>query len=179
QPVPGIMRAGSTPAPTSRSSSSIFSSTDSEFASEFVPNTARPTFWDSSQRHWRTNRSGSGARSALNGVTTGDRTPVMRWVSFMEPTIYRLGKAWQDTAMPPTSLKIDRARYVVTVDPQRRIIQDGSILIQDGRIRQIGKAAELADARADRVIDARHMVVTPGFVNGHMHISYGHVVRGI
>jgi cytosine/adenosine deaminase-related metal-dependent hydrolase len=55
----------------------------------------------------------------------------------------------------------------------------GSILIQDGRIRQVGKAAELADARADRVIDARHMVVTPGFVNGHMHISYGHVVRGI
>ena len=77
------------------------------------------------------------------------------------------------------SLKIDHARYVVTVDPQRRIIQDGAILIEDGRIRQVGKAAELAAARADRVIDARHLVVTPGFVNGHMHISYGHVVRGI
>ncbi|RPH83349.1 MAG: hypothetical protein EHM88_07075 [Candidatus Rokuibacteriota bacterium] len=77
------------------------------------------------------------------------------------------------------SLKIDHARYVVTVDPQRRIIQDGSILIEDGHIRQVGKAAELAAARADRVIDARHLVVTPGFVNGHMHISYGHVVRGI
>ena len=77
------------------------------------------------------------------------------------------------------TLKIDHARYVVTVDPQRRIIQDGSILIEDGRIRQVGKAAELAAARADRVIDARHLVVTPGFVNGHMHISYGHVVRGI
>ena len=35
-------------------------------------------------------------------------------------------------AMP--SLKIDNARYVVTVDPQRRIIQDASILIEDGRI---------------------------------------------
>ena len=32
---------------------------------------------------------------------------------------------------------------------------------------------------ADRVIDARHLVVTPGFVNGHMHISYAHAVRGI
>ena len=81
--------------------------------------------------------------------------------------------------MPTPSLKIDHARYVVTVDPQRRIIQDGSVLIEDGRIRQVGKAAELAGARADRTIDARHMVVTPGFVNGHMHISYGHVVRGI
>ena len=81
--------------------------------------------------------------------------------------------------MPTPSLKIDHARYLVTVDPQRRIIQDGSVLIEDGRIRQVGKAAELASARADRVIDARHLVVTPGFVNGHMHISYGHVVRGI
>ena len=77
------------------------------------------------------------------------------------------------------TLKIDSARYVVTVDPQRRIIQGGSVLIENDRIRQVGKAAELAGARADRVIDARHMVVTPGFVNGHMHISYAHAVRGI
>jgi cytosine/adenosine deaminase-related metal-dependent hydrolase len=81
--------------------------------------------------------------------------------------------------MPDQTLKIDHARYVVTVDPQRRIIQDGAVLIQDGRIRRVSKAAELADARADRVIDARHLVVTPGFVNGHMHISYAHAVRGI
>ena len=78
QPVPGIMRAGSSPAATSRSSSSIFSSTDSEFASELVPNTASPTFCERSQRHWRTKRSGSGLRSALNGVTTGESTPEMR-----------------------------------------------------------------------------------------------------
>ena len=79
--------------------------------------------------------------------------------------------------MPDPSLKIDRARYVVTLDPQRRIIADGSILIERGRISRVGKAAELAGATADRVIDARHFVVTPGFVNGHMHISYAHAVR--
>ena len=33
--------------------------------------------------------------------------------------------------------------------------------------------------RADRVIDARRLLVTPGFMNGHMHISYAHPVRGI
>jgi cytosine/adenosine deaminase-related metal-dependent hydrolase len=81
--------------------------------------------------------------------------------------------------MSDQTLMIDHARYVVTLDPQRRIIQDGAVLIQGGRIRQVGKAAELAGARADRVIDAHHMVVTPGFVNGHMHISYAHAVRGI
>src|SRR5436853_6668996 len=81
--------------------------------------------------------------------------------------------------MRDQSLKIENARYVVTVDTQRRIIQDGSILIEGGRISGVGKAVDLAGARADRVIDARHMVVTPGFFNGHMHISYAHCVRGI
>ncbi|HEY7540901.1 MAG TPA: amidohydrolase [Methylomirabilota bacterium] len=81
--------------------------------------------------------------------------------------------------MPPQSLKIDHARYVITVDHERRIIQDGSILVEDGKVSRVGKAASLASARADRVIDARHLLVTPGFVNGHMHISYAHAVRGI
>ena len=81
--------------------------------------------------------------------------------------------------MPPTSIKIDHARYVITVDDQRRIIRDGSILVERGRITRVGRAADLADARADRVIDARELVVTPGFFNGHMHISYAHPVRGI
>src|SRR5881397_1917861 len=81
--------------------------------------------------------------------------------------------------MTTQSLKIDNARYVVTVDQERRILQDGSILIEDGRVSRVGKAASLAGARADRVIDARNLVVTPGFVNGHMHISYAHAVRGI
>ncbi|PYM98616.1 MAG: amidohydrolase [Candidatus Rokuibacteriota bacterium] len=77
------------------------------------------------------------------------------------------------------SLKIDNARYILTVDRERRIIQNGSIIIDNGRIIRLGKAAGLADARADRVIDGRHLVVTPGFLNGHMHISYAHAVRGI
>jgi 5-methylthioadenosine/S-adenosylhomocysteine deaminase len=81
--------------------------------------------------------------------------------------------------MPHSSLKIENARYVLTVDRERRIVQDASILVENGRISRVGKAAALAGARADRVIDARHLVVTPGFVNGHMHISYAHPVRGI
>jgi len=81
--------------------------------------------------------------------------------------------------MPDTSLKIDNARYVVTVDGQRRIIRDGSIVIEGGRIARVGKAADMAGVTADRVIDARHLLVTPGFFNGHMHISYAHPVRGI
>jgi cytosine/adenosine deaminase-related metal-dependent hydrolase len=81
--------------------------------------------------------------------------------------------------LPPPSLKLDRARYVLTLDAERRIIRDGSILIEAGRITHVGKADDLADTPADRVIDARDLVVTPGFVNGHMHISYAHPVRGL
>ena len=77
------------------------------------------------------------------------------------------------------TLKIDHARFIITVDPERRIIQDGALLVEDQRISRIGKAAELRDVTADRVIDAHEMVVTPGFCNNHMHISYAHATRGI
>ena len=81
--------------------------------------------------------------------------------------------------MAQGTLKIHNAQFIVTVDPERRIIGDGSILVEGQRIVRVGKAAELADAPADRVIDAGEMVVTPGFVNGHMHLSYAHATRGI
>ncbi|MCI0878805.1 MAG: amidohydrolase [Chloroflexi bacterium] len=81
--------------------------------------------------------------------------------------------------MPDATLKIQGAKFVVTMDPERRIIRDGSIVIDGQRIVQVGKSAELASVPAQRVIDATEMVVTPGFCNGHMHISYAHATRGI
>ena len=77
------------------------------------------------------------------------------------------------------TLKIEHAQYVLTLDGERRIIRDASIFVEDGRISRVGKAADLAALGADRVIDAKRLLVTPGFVNGHMHISYAHAVRGI
>lgn len=77
------------------------------------------------------------------------------------------------------ALKIEGARFVLTLDPERRMIADGSVVVQDGRITQVGKAAELAAVPAGRVIDARRMVLAPGFCNAHMHISYAHAVRGV
>ena len=81
--------------------------------------------------------------------------------------------------MQSQTLRIDHARYVVTLDGARRIIRDGSIVVEGPRVTRVGKAAELADVRADRVIDARHLLVAPGFINGHLHVSYAHAVRGI
>lgn len=78
-----------------------------------------------------------------------------------------------------SSLKIEGAAFVVTVDAERRIVRDASVLIEDERITYVGKAADVANLTAERVIDARGCVVTPAFVNGHIHISYAHAVRGI
>ena len=77
------------------------------------------------------------------------------------------------------TLKLDNARFVVSMDPERRIIRDGTVVIDGQRITAVGKSSELREVQADRVIDARDMVVTPGFCNGHMHLSYGHATRAI
>ena len=81
--------------------------------------------------------------------------------------------------MQNPTLKIEGARFILTLDPERRIIRDGSIVIDGQRIVQVGKAEEMAGVAADRVVDGTEMVVTPGFCNGPMHISYAHATRGI
>ena len=80
---------------------------------------------------------------------------------------------------PDSTVKIEGARFIITMDPERRIIRGGSVVVQGQNIIQVGKAEDLVDTQAHRVIDAKDMVVTPGFVNGHMHISYAHATRGI
>lgn len=68
---------------------------------------------------------------------------------------------------------------VVTVDAERRIYADGSVLTDGDRILQVGPAAEVRPPRTpDRVIDGRRLVVTPGFVDTHVHLSE-HLNRGL
>ncbi len=74
---------------------------------------------------------------------------------------------------------IQDAAFVVTMDSQRRIIQGGSVLLEGQRISAVGKSDEISRIDTARVINAQDMVVTPGFVNGHCHISYAHATRGV
>ncbi len=68
---------------------------------------------------------------------------------------------------------------VITVDPERRILADGSILVDGRDIVQVGRASEVRPPRVpDRVIDARRTVVLPGFVDTHVHLSE-HLNRGL
>src|SRR5437879_1566573 len=57
--------------------------------------------------------------------------------------------------MPQPSLKIDRARYVISGDDQRRIIRDCAIVTETGQISRVGEPEQLAAACADRACDGR------------------------
>jgi len=67
------------------------------------------------------------------------------------------------------TLLIKNARVVVTMDDQRREIQDGAVFVRDNVIEQVGPTSELPQA-ADEVIDAAGHVVVPGLVNTHHHM---------
>lgn len=56
---------------------------------------------------------------------------------------------------------------LVTMDPDRRILEDGWISVSDGRIAGIGSGAPPA---ADRHIDGRGGVAMPGMISTHQHV---------
>lgn len=59
---------------------------------------------------------------------------------------------------------------LVTMDGQRRVIENGAIAIRDGTIFKIGAAREvLPKVEAQKVLDVSNQVVTPGFINTHGH----------
>jgi len=67
------------------------------------------------------------------------------------------------------TLLLKNADLLVTMDGTRRRIANGGLFVRDNVIEQVGPTAELP-ASADRVIDARGMVVLPGLVNTHHHL---------
>lgn len=68
-----------------------------------------------------------------------------------------------------TTLLIRNARFLVTMDAQRREIADGAVFIRDNVIEQVGPSAALPQA-ADQIIDASRHVVIPGLINTHHHM---------
>ena len=67
-----------------------------------------------------------------------------------------------------TSLLLKNISMLVTMDDQRREIQNTNLLIKNGFIEAIGELSNLAD-RADQVMDLSGHIVFPGLVNTHHH----------
>jgi len=76
-------------------------------------------------------------------------------------------------------LLISDARYVLTVDGNRRIIRDGAVAVNGTEIVEVGKSSDLKRKYpgADR-IDAKDKLVMPGLFDCHAH-SYQNMVRGM
>jgi len=71
------------------------------------------------------------------------------------------------------------ARYVITMDPQRRVIENGALAIQGGRILAVGtKAAIDAEYSAKQRLDRRDAILSPGLINTHTHAAMS-LFRGI
>jgi len=75
------------------------------------------------------------------------------------------------------TLLLKNADVLVTMDAPRREIRDGALFVRDNVIEQVGATNELTQTlrlrsgqAADRVIDARGMIVLPGLVNTHHHL---------
>ncbi len=72
---------------------------------------------------------------------------------------------------------------IVTMDPARRIIEDGIIAVRGGTIAFVGTGSELRTQgmkgfMGKETIDAKGGLVLPGFINGHTHVSMT-LLRGL
>lgn len=66
---------------------------------------------------------------------------------------------------------------VVTMDAERRVIENGAVGVRGGEIVFVGKTADAKQGARQRV-DVRGKVVVPGLVNTHTHVPMG-LFRGI
>ncbi len=72
-----------------------------------------------------------------------------------------------------------RGGIVVTMDKERRVVEDGAVAVEGGRIVAVGKRADIEKRYAAReVVDAVGRAIIPGLINGHTHVPMT-LFRGI
>lgn len=85
-------------------------------------------------------------------------------------------------AVEPIDLLVENIGCLITVDEQRRVIDDAVVAVRDGRIVAVGKAAEVESALPGAVVRARHdargAIATPGLIDCHLHSSF-QLARGL
>jgi len=66
---------------------------------------------------------------------------------------------------------IVEGKYVVTMVNTRRIIENGSVVIEDDSIIDVGKSEEIKKKYSvDRVVGGKKKMVIPGLVDAHTHV---------
>ncbi|MFN0278034.1 MAG: amidohydrolase family protein [Pyrinomonadaceae bacterium] len=88
-----------------------------------------------------------------------------------------LGKPNRNNAINVDLLILDGT--IVTMDAQRRTIENGALAIKGDRIVAVGTSAEIKRThRTTRTINARGKVIIPGLINTHTHVPMT-LFRGI
>ena len=73
-------------------------------------------------------------------------------------------------AQPRTVDLVVRHGTVVAVDPAHRVIPDGAVAVEGGRIAAVGPARDVETAfRGRETLDAKGGLVIPGLINAHTH----------
>jgi 5-methylthioadenosine/S-adenosylhomocysteine deaminase len=68
---------------------------------------------------------------------------------------------------------------LITMNAERHVIEDGALAIRADRIVAVGKREALSrTVKAKETIDGRRFVMTPGFVDAHIHITGDPLTRG-
>ena len=68
--------------------------------------------------------------------------------------------------------------HVLTMDPQRRIVAAGAVLVDGDRIVAVGRRDELASTAPDaEVLGGPGHLVLPGLINAHQHLTGDRLVR--
>jgi imidazolonepropionase-like amidohydrolase/Tol biopolymer transport system component len=75
-------------------------------------------------------------------------------------------------ASPSQQLALTNAR-IITMDSDRRVIEQGTVLLRDNRIEAIGAANEIRINSDYQIIDLQGKTLLPGFIDIHAHGPYG------
>jgi 5-methylthioadenosine/S-adenosylhomocysteine deaminase len=87
--------------------------------------------------------------------------------------------SWSLPSQQPAVDLIWTARYVVTQDPQRRVIEDGAIAIRGDSIVEAGKIDDIEKKYSTRNrVDQPNAILAPGLINTHAHAAMS-LFRGI
>jgi 5-methylthioadenosine/S-adenosylhomocysteine deaminase len=75
--------------------------------------------------------------------------------------------------MEKVDILLKNADWLITMNQERTIIQDGALAIRQDRIVEVGKSGDLANKyEASQEIDCADNVVLPGMIDSHVHSAF-------
>ena len=126
---------------------------------------------------WRHGASGGGRRSrSATHQRRRLRRPAQRASGHRAPAA-RLTRPGQAREGGVRRMLLDNCT-VVTMDAERRILRDAAIVVQGNSIAAVGKSSEIRPRFPEEPVrDLHGWVVTPGLVDGHIHLPQA-ILRG-